>query len=144
MYACAVIGWFSRYVVAWDLLPDMGAEGVAATMRRVFGEHGTPWVANSDQGSVLGSEEYVGLLRDAGVPQSMDGRGRWADNAVIVELEEVLGDGLHEVVGVLVDEALQPHDVPREREDRREVTVRMCLERVALEAHDAVGDHAAD
>lgn len=83
MYVYAVIDWFSRYVVAWDLLPDMGAEGVAATMRRAFEEHGTPGVANSDQGSVFGSGEYVGLLREAGVPQSMDGRGRWADNVIM-------------------------------------------------------------
>lgn len=52
-------------------------------MRRASGEHGTPGVANSDQGPVFGPGEYVGLLREAGVPQGMDGRGRWADNAVM-------------------------------------------------------------
>ena len=52
-------------------------------MRRAFGKHGTPGVASSDQGSVLGSGERVGLLRGAGVPQGMDGGGRWAGSVIM-------------------------------------------------------------
>jgi putative transposase len=38
---------------------------------------------NSDQGSVFGSEEYVSLLEDEHVTQSMDGRARWRDNVLM-------------------------------------------------------------
>lgn len=83
MYVYAIIDWYSRYIVGWDLLPDMGAGGVCRAMERAFEEHGTPGVCNSDQGSVFGSERYVSLLRRNGVPQSMDGRARWADNVLM-------------------------------------------------------------
>ena len=83
MYVYAIIDWFSRYIVGWDLLPDMGAAGVVACMARAFEEHGTPGVANSDQGSVFASDEYVSLLAANGVPQSMDGKARWVDNVFV-------------------------------------------------------------
>ena len=38
---------------------------------------------NSDQGSVFGSKEYVGLLESFHVVQSMDGKARWRDNVLM-------------------------------------------------------------
>lgn len=83
MYVYAIIDWYSRYIVGWDLLPDMGAGGVCRTMERAFEQHGTPGICNSDQGSVFGSERYVKLLEGRHVPQSMDGRARWVDNVLM-------------------------------------------------------------
>lgn len=83
MYVYAIIDWYSRYIVGWDLLTDMGAEGVTRCMQKAFEAHGTPSIANSDQGSVFGSDLYVGLLADNHVRQSMDGRARWADNVLM-------------------------------------------------------------
>ena len=48
--------------------------------------HGTPEISNTDQGSQFTSEAYLGVLRDAGVRISMDGRGRWIDNRFIERL----------------------------------------------------------
>ena len=38
---------------------------------------------NSDQGSVFGSDDYVGLLAGEGIRQSMDGKARWRDNVLM-------------------------------------------------------------
>ena len=83
MYLVAVIDWFSRYIVGWRLLDDMGAAGVVACMRDAIEEHGAPAIANSDQGSVCSSAAYEQLLEDAHVLQSMDGKARWVDNVIV-------------------------------------------------------------
>ncbi len=41
---------------------------------------GTPEIFNTDQGSQFTSLDFTGVLRDAGVAISMDGRGRCMDN----------------------------------------------------------------
>ncbi|RRF91467.1 MAG: IS3 family transposase, partial [Eubacteriaceae bacterium] len=61
MYLTAVIDWHSRYVVGWRLSDTMRAEEVVRCVGRAFADHGTPSIMNSDQGSVFGSEQYVGL-----------------------------------------------------------------------------------
>ena len=44
---------------------------------------GAPLISNTDQGSQSTSEAYLGVLTEAGVRISMDGRGRWIDNRFI-------------------------------------------------------------
>jgi putative transposase len=83
MYLTAVIDWHSRYVVGWRLSDTMRAEEVVRCVGRAFADHGTPSIMNSDQGSVFGSEQYVGLLAASHVTQSMDGRARWRDNVLM-------------------------------------------------------------
>lgn len=79
----AVIDWFSRYIVAWRLHDDMEAKNSVRCMEDAFRGHGTPSVANSDQGATYASEEHAALLEEYGVTQGMDGRGRWKDNIVM-------------------------------------------------------------
>ena len=83
VYLSAVIDWFSRYIVAWRLHDDMGARNSVRCMEDAFRDHGVPSIANSDQGATYTADEYVGLLEEYGVTQSMDGRGRWRDNVVM-------------------------------------------------------------
>lgn len=83
MYLTAIIDWHSRYIVGWRLSDTMRAREVVACAREAFARWGTPGVMNSDQGSVFGSDEYVSLLAGLGIPQSMDGKARWADNVRI-------------------------------------------------------------
>lgn len=83
VYLSAVIDWHSRYIVGWRLHDTLEARECVACMERAFDEHGTPAVANSDQGSTYSSAEYVECLRHRGVEQSMDGKGRWADNVYV-------------------------------------------------------------
>ena len=79
MYLVAVIDWYSRYVVAWELDETMEISFVMRAVRDALGRS-KPEVFNSDQGSQFTSPEYIGLLKDAGVRISMDGRGRATDN----------------------------------------------------------------
>ena len=83
MHLVAVIDWYSRYIVGWRLLDDMAAPGVVACMRDAIGAHGAPAIADSDQGSAYGSAAYEQLLKDAHVPQGMDGKARWVGNVIV-------------------------------------------------------------
>ena len=46
-------------------------------------QYGIPGILNSDQGSQFTSEDYRQLLQELHIRQSMDGKGRWADNIMI-------------------------------------------------------------
>lgn len=84
-YLMAVMDWFSRYVVAWQLANTMEAQWCAEVLREAL-ERGRPAIHNSDQGSQFTSEVYTAALTEAGVAISMDGRGRWMDNVFVERL----------------------------------------------------------
>lgn len=83
VYLSVVIDWFSRYVVAWRLHDTLEAEECVACMDSAVRRFGVPAIANSDQGSTYTSEAYAGYLASKGIAQSMDGKGRWADNVFV-------------------------------------------------------------
>ncbi len=75
MYLVAVLDWFSRYVISWELDDTLQAPFVLEAVKRAL-EQATPEIWNSDQGSHFTSPQYRDLLRAAGVQISMDGKGR--------------------------------------------------------------------
>lgn len=79
MYLVAVLDWFSRYVVSWELDQTMEVAFVLAAVERALVQ-ATPEIWNSDQGSQFTSTEYIDRLRSAHAQISMDGRGRALDN----------------------------------------------------------------
>ena len=79
MYLVALIDWFARYVVEWELGDTMAEELVLEPVRRALGK-AQPQILNSDQGSQFTAPGYVELVTSAGVRISMDGRGRALDN----------------------------------------------------------------
>ena len=79
MYLVAVLDWFSRYVVSWELDQTLEMPFVVATVQRALAQ-ATPVIWNSDQGSHFTSPQYTQLLLNAGVQISMDGKGRALDN----------------------------------------------------------------
>ncbi len=85
MYLVAVLDWYSRYVVAWELDQSLELGFVLEAMTRAL-ESSTPEICNSDQGSQFTSREYLGLLEGAQVKVSMDGRGRALDNVFVERL----------------------------------------------------------
>jgi len=85
MYLAAVMDWFSRYVVAWDVSNTMESAFCVSVLKRAL-RKGRPGVFNTDQGSQFTSDEFTGALTTAGVRISMDGRGRALDNAFIERL----------------------------------------------------------
>jgi len=82
MYLYAVIDWYSRYIVDWQLDQSLEIGFVLETMKRALGRR-TPKIVNSDQGSHFTSPQYTNLLKEHEVRISMDGKGRATDNIVI-------------------------------------------------------------
>lgn len=78
-YLVAVLDWYSRYVVHWELSATLEIPFCIENIRRAL-ETGTPDTHNSDQGSHFTSPQYTEPLIEAGVRISMDGRGRCMDN----------------------------------------------------------------
>jgi len=85
LYLMAVMDWFSRYVLAWELSNSMETAFCLQALNRAL-MRATPDISNTDQGSQFTSEVYTGRLKAAGVQISMDGRGRALDNVFIERL----------------------------------------------------------
>ena len=85
MYLMAVMDWFSRYVITWDVSNSMESGFCVAVLNRAL-KQARPGIFNTDQGSQFTSEEFTGRLLKAGVRISMDGRGRALDNVFIERL----------------------------------------------------------
>jgi len=82
LYLVAVLDWYSRYVVSWELDQTLELPFVLEAMRQVL-QIATPEICNTDQGSQFTSPQWAGLLQEAGVSISMDGKGRAIDNIYI-------------------------------------------------------------
>ena len=83
MYLTAIIDWYSRRIVGWNLSDTLGVQPVLEAVRSAVERFGTPAILNSDQGSQFTSNEYKQLLKTLHIRQSMDGKSRWADNIMI-------------------------------------------------------------
>ena len=79
MYLVAVLDWYSRYIVSWELDQTLHLPFALDAATRAL-QLAKPTIWNSDQGSHFTSAAYVNLLRTHGVQISMDGRGRVLDN----------------------------------------------------------------
>jgi putative transposase len=85
MYLVAVMDWFSRYVIAWDVSNSMESGFCVTVLNRAL-KKGRPSIFNTDQGSQFTSEEFTGALTKSNVRISMNGRGRALDNVFIERL----------------------------------------------------------
>ena len=86
IYLCAVIDWFSRRVLAWELSNTLDATFCVRAVARAIAEHGVPEIFNTDQGCQFTSVEFTQPLLDLGVKLSMDGKGRCLDNVFVERL----------------------------------------------------------
>ena len=78
IYLTAIIDWYSRYIVGWDLDDTPTIYSVIRAMERA-----KPYIHNSDQGSQVTSHDYIEFINRNNIRISMDGKGRWADNIPI-------------------------------------------------------------
>lgn len=83
MYLTAIIDWFSRKIMGWQLMDTLDTDGVIQTVKDAVSKHGVPAILNSDQGSQFTSDAYKAALKELHIRQSMDGKSRWADNIMI-------------------------------------------------------------
>ena len=84
-YLVAVMDWFSRYVLSWEVAVTMDSLFCVQALERAL-RGATPEVSNTDQGAQFTSGDYLGLLERHGVRISMDGRRRAFDNIMIERL----------------------------------------------------------
>lgn len=81
VYLAAVMDWFSRYVLSWEVSVTLDVSFcIVALERALSATKEVPEIFNSDQGSQFTSGAFTGLLKRSGVRISMDGRGRAYDN----------------------------------------------------------------
>lgn len=83
MYLAAIIDWFSRKIMGWELSDTLETAPVLDAVRAAVKRFGTPAILNSDQGSQFTDKDYKALLKSLSIRQSMDGKSRWADNIMI-------------------------------------------------------------
>lgn len=85
LYLVAVMDWFSRYVLAWELSNSLETSFCLEALERAL-RRATPGIFNTDQGAQFTSADFTGCLEAAGTKVSMDGRGRATDNIFIERL----------------------------------------------------------
>jgi len=85
LYLVAIMDWFSRFVLSWELSNTMETGFCLAALDVAF-TFGQPEIWNSDQGSQFTSADFLAPLKKRGIAISMDGRGRALDNVFIERL----------------------------------------------------------
>ncbi len=86
LYLAAVMDWATRKVLSWRVSNTMDVEFCIEALEEALARYGRPEIFNTDQGSQFTSPRFTGILQEAGVRISMDGRGRWMDNVFIERL----------------------------------------------------------
>lgn len=85
VFLVAVMDWFSRYVISWELSTSMESDFCVSALERAL-RQGRPQIFNTDQGSQFTSDAFTRPLLSASIDISMDGRGRALDNVFIERL----------------------------------------------------------
>ena len=86
LYLVAIMDWATRHVLAWRLSNTMDASFCVEALAEALSKYGAPTIFNTDQGCQFTSLDFTGVLKDADVTISMDGRGRYMDNIFIERL----------------------------------------------------------
>lgn len=84
-YLVAIMDWFSRYVLAWELSNSMETQFCLDALSRAFA-NSVPEIFNTDQGSQFTSNRFTEVLTQKQIQVSHDGKGRFVDNIFIERL----------------------------------------------------------
>lgn len=82
MYLVAVIDWYSRYILAWELSNTLDGHFCQVALHQALTQ-GRPEIFNTDQGVQFTATDFTDILHQAHIQISMDGRGRALDNIFI-------------------------------------------------------------
>ncbi len=86
LYLVAIMDWATRHVLSWRLSNTMDTAFCVEALAEALDRYPAPEIFNTDQGSQFTSLDFTGVLKDADVAISMDGRGRYMDNIFIERL----------------------------------------------------------
>jgi len=81
----AIIDWYSRYVLSWEISTTLESEFCVSALNRSL-QVAKPEIFNTDQGSQFTSNAFTGILKEREIAISMDGRGRALDNIFVERL----------------------------------------------------------
>ncbi len=84
-YIVAVMDWFSRFVLAWELSLSLDSGFCVNTLKKALSQS-RPEIFNSDQGSQYTSRDFIEVLDGEDIRISMDGQGRAFDNIMVERL----------------------------------------------------------
>lgn len=85
MFLVAVMDWFSRYVISWELSNSLDRWFCIDALNRALNIN-QPQIFNTDQGVQFTSLDFTNRLSQSDILISMDGRGRFMDNIFIERL----------------------------------------------------------
>lgn len=85
MYLVAVMDWYSRFVLSWQLSNTLEVDFCLDALETSF-QYGQPAIFNTDQGSQFTSIAFTERLLKKDIRISMDGRARALDNVFIERL----------------------------------------------------------
>lgn len=75
VYLAAILDWFSRYVLAWQLSRTLESGFCILTLKEAL-KINVADIHNSDQGVQFTDQDYLAVLEENKIRISMDGRGR--------------------------------------------------------------------
>lgn len=84
-YLFAIIDWYSRYVIEWQLSNMLDADFCLEALETAL-SRGSPEIFNTDQGVQFTSNRFTTRLETGGIRISMDGKGGAFDNIMIERL----------------------------------------------------------
>ncbi|MBC3788695.1 putative transposase [Spirosoma sp. LMG 31448] len=83
LYLCAIIDWYSRYILSWRLSNTLLADFCVDALEEALSQWGKPQIFNTDQGSQFTSQCFLNPLLNNEIQISMDSKGRALDNIFI-------------------------------------------------------------
>ena len=86
VYLVAVMDWYSRKVLSWEVSASMEDSFCVSALERALRLYPAPEIFNTDQGAQFTSNAFTQVLKDKGIRISMDGKGRAMDNIMVERL----------------------------------------------------------
>ena len=83
VYLAAIIDWYSKAVLSWNISNTMDSSLVMGVLHDALDRFDKPEIFNTDQGSQYTSHIHTETLSSRGIEISMDGKGRATDNICI-------------------------------------------------------------
>jgi putative transposase len=85
IYLVAIMDWFSRYVLSWEISNTLDTQFCLDALDKAL-QKGKPKIFNTDQGVQFTSNLFTSKLENSQIKISMDGKGRVFDNIFIERL----------------------------------------------------------
>ena len=86
VYLVAVMDWYSRKVLSWEVSASMEESFCVSALERALRLYPKPEIFNTDQGSQFTGKAFTDVLKEHDIRISMDGKGRCMDNIFIERL----------------------------------------------------------